>query len=99
MTRKGWAKVSTFMSVTSAPVKTGLATFGTSFSASGDFPAYTPSVHTGFFAADCGLSCPAELLTIEAAIAPARVQNASRARTRDISVLLFDRPWISTLVA
>src|SRR5262249_38276940 len=65
--------------------------------ASGDPPAYTPSVHTVFFAADGRLSCPAESLTltaIEAAIAAERVKTAGTPRARLISVLQCSRIWM-----
>src|SRR5262249_8837752 len=89
--RKGWARVSTFISVTSAPVNTGLATSDSGCNASGDSPAYTPSVHTLFFSAACGLGCGSELPTIEAEIAHAKVQTPSTLRAHIISALLFTR--------
>jgi hypothetical protein len=79
------------MSVTSAAVITGLAAFGAGCNASGDPPAYTPRVHTLFFAADGRLSCAAESLTltaIEAAIAAESVETADTPPARLISVLL-----------
>src|SRR6516162_10970148 len=79
------------MSVTSAAVSTGLAAFGAGCNASGDPPAYTPSVHTLFFVADGRLSCAVESLTltaIEAAITAERVKTADTPRVRLISVLL-----------
>jgi hypothetical protein len=84
------------MSVTSAAVSTGLAALGAGCNASGDAPAYTPSVHTFFFPADGSLSCAAESLTpiaIEAAIAAERVKTAAASRARLISVLLGDIIW------
>src|SRR4051812_42431121 len=79
------------MSVTSAAVSTGLAAFGAGCNASGDPPAYTPSVHTLFFVADGQLSCAVEFLpltAIEAAITAERVKTADTLRVRVISVLL-----------
>src|SRR5262249_22687828 len=81
---------STFISVTSAAVSTGLAAFGAGRKLSGDPPAYTPSVHTLFLAGDGGLSWAAASRTAsEAAIAAVRVQTTSTARAGLISVLLF----------
>src|SRR5262249_50340527 len=85
------------MSVTSAAVSTGLAAFGAGCNASGDPPAYTPSVHTLFFAADGRLSCTAESLTltaIEAAIVAERVKTADTPRARLISDLLCHIMWV-----
>src|SRR5215472_11556868 len=85
------------MSVTSTAVSTGLAAFGAGCNASGDPPAYTPSVHTLFFAADGRLSCAAESLTltaIEAAIAAERVKTVDTPRAHLISVLLCSIIWV-----
>src|SRR5215469_9611940 len=85
------------MSVTSAAVSTGLTAFGAGCNASGDSPAYTPSVHTLFFAADGPLSCAVESLTltaIEAAIAAERVETVDTTRAHLISVLLCHIIWV-----
>jgi hypothetical protein len=74
-----------------------LAAFGAGCNASGDSPAYTPSVHTLFFAADGRLSCAAESPTptaIKAALAAERVKTVDTTQAHLISVFLCSRTWV-----